>query len=154
MFWIKKTGDRWFDRGVRLVLREFIWERVEQAAIREDCVPSCHTRGTRRSSRSGFFSTVLTRKIDQMPDERWCWTQRRVANATVSKVDSRDLQTSNISIWRYHCLGEVPFLKIWNQYWLPSDTVYQRYLFISPVHLQTDISLESTLANFKFQYVI
>ncbi len=53
------------------------------------------------------------------------------------RVNSRDLQPSNIPIWRYHCLGEVVFLKIWNQYWLPSDTVHQRFLFISPAHLQT-----------------
>ncbi len=45
----------------------------------------------------------------------------------VVQVDSRDLQTSNISIWRYHCLRELAFLKIWNQYWLPSDTVHQRF---------------------------
>ncbi len=32
------------------------------------------------------------------------------------RVDSRDPQTSNISIWRYHYLGEVAFLKIWNQF--------------------------------------
>ncbi len=53
------------------------------------------------------------------------------------RVDSRHPQASNIPIWRYHCLGEVVFLKIWNQYWLPSDTVHQRFLFISPAHLQT-----------------
>ncbi len=46
---------------------------------------------------------------------------------SVLEVDSRDLQTYNISIWRYHCLGEVVFLKIWNQYSLPSDTVHQRF---------------------------
>ncbi len=28
------------------------------------------------------------------------------------RVDSRDPQTSNIPIRRYHCLGEVAFLKI------------------------------------------
>ncbi len=54
-----------------------------------------------------------------------------------TRVDSTDPQTSNIPIWRYHCLGEVVFLKIWNQYWLPSDTVHHRILFISPTHLQT-----------------
>ena len=48
------------------------------------------------------------------------------------RVDSRDLQTSNISIWRSYCLGEVAFLKNWNQYWLPSDTVHQRFL-LSPL---------------------
>ncbi len=32
------------------------------------------------------------------------------------KVDSRHPQTPNIPIWRYHCLGEVVFLKIWNHY--------------------------------------
>ncbi len=64
-----------------------------------------------------------------------------------SKVDSRDLQTSNILIWRYHCLGEVAFLKIWNQYWLPSDTVHQRLFFISPACPSSNLvyrSLEST----------
>ncbi len=53
------------------------------------------------------------------------------------RVDSRDPHTFNIPIWRYHCLGEVVFLKIWNQYWLPSDSVHKRFLFISPAHLQT-----------------
>ncbi len=64
------------------------------------------------------------------------------------RVDSRDPQTFNISIWRYHCLGEVAFLKIWNQYWLPSDTVHQRFLFISPPCPSSNLvyrSLESTL---------
>ncbi len=59
-----------------------------------------------------------------------------------TRVDSRDLQMPNISIWRYHCLGEEAFLKIWNQYWLLSDTVHQRFLFISPTHLQTSKSLQ------------
>ena len=59
------------------------------------------------------------------------------------RVDSRDPQTSNVSIWRYHCLGEVACPKIWNQYWLPSDAVDQRFLFISHAHLQS--TLESTL---------
>ncbi len=54
-----------------------------------------------------------------------------------TRVDSRDLQMPNISIWRYHCSGEVAFLKIWNQYWLLSDTVHPRIFFISPAHLQT-----------------
>ncbi len=54
-----------------------------------------------------------------------------------TRVDSRDPQTSNMWVWRYHCLGEVVFLKIWNQYWLASDTVHQRFLFISlPICLQ------------------
>ncbi len=46
---------------------------------------------------------------------------------SVIRVDLRDLQISNISIWRYHCLGEVAFMKIWNQYWLPSDTMQQSF---------------------------
>ncbi len=33
--------------------------------------------------------------------------------------------------------GRGGFLKIWYQYWLPSDKVLQRFLFISPAHLQT-----------------
>ncbi len=40
------------------------------------------------------------------------------AISLITRVDSRDLQTSNISIWRYHCLKEVAFLKIRIQYWL------------------------------------
>ncbi len=48
------------------------------------------------------------------------------------RVDLSDPQTSNILIWRYHCLGKVVSLQIWNQYWLPSDTVHQRFSFIFP----------------------
>ncbi len=46
------------------------------------------------------------------------------------------------SIWRYHCLGEGEFLKIWNWYWYPSDTVYHRFLSIFKLSYR---SLESTL---------
>ncbi len=49
----------------------------------------------------------------------------------LTRVDSRDLQTSNISIWRYHCLGEVAFLKIWNQYWLYCLIQYIRGFYAS-----------------------
>ncbi len=68
------------------------------------------------------------------------WLDNR-AYLHFARVDSWDLQTSNISIWRYHCLGELAFLTISNQYWLPSDTVHQRFLFISPVHLQSVTAL-------------
>ena len=77
------------------------------------------------------------------------FTLRLKAYHVFTKVDSRDLQMSNMLIWRYHCLGEVAFLNIWNQYWLPSDTVHQRFF----VHLPCPFSnldyrsLESTLIN-------
>ncbi len=74
-----------------------------------------------------LYYTCIIMKLSVMSDQ----------NASNIRVDSRDLQTSNTSIWRYHCLWEVAFLKISNQYWLPSDTVHQRFLFISPAHLQT-----------------
>ncbi len=63
------------------------------------------------------------------------WLLGFLRRYTITRVDSSDPQTSNIQIWRYHCLGEVVFLKIWNQYWLPSDKVHQRFLFIFPAHL-------------------
>ncbi len=63
------------------------------------------------------------------------------------RVDSRDPQTSNIPIWRYHCLGEVVFLKIWNQYWLPSDTGATEVFVHLPCPSSNLVyrSLESTL---------
>ncbi len=63
-------------------------------------------------------------------------------------------RTSNIQIWRYHCLREVVFLKIWNQYWLPSDTVHRSRGSEVFVHLPCPSSklvyrsLESTLVWF------
>ena len=64
-----------------------------------------------------------------------------------------DMQTSNISIWRYHCLGEVAFLKIWNQYWSLSDTVHQRVFVHLPCPSSNLVhrSLESTLVNGLFK---
>ena len=51
-------------------------------------------------------------------------------------------------------LGEVEFLKIWNQYWLLSDTVNHIVLHISPAHLPCPFSnfiiyrsLELTLSH-------
>ena len=57
-----------------------------------------------------------------------------------------DIQTSNASIWRYHCLGEVVFLKIWNQYWLPSDTSQHSFFAHHPYPSSKLVyrSLEST----------
>ncbi len=42
------------------------------------------------------------------------------------------MQTSNTSIWGYHCLEEVEFLKILNQYRLPSDAIHHRVFFHFP----------------------
>ncbi len=44
----------------------------------------------------------------------FCFPLQKTKN-NITRVDSKDLQMSNILIWRYHCLTEVVFLKIWNQ---------------------------------------
>ncbi len=63
------------------------------------------------------------------------------------RVDSRDLQMPNILIWRYHCLGEVAFLKIWNQYWLVWYSASEVFVHLPcPSSNLVYRALESTLA--------
>ncbi len=52
---------------------------------------------------------------------------------------SANVHTSNISIWKYHYLGEVAFLKIFeiNIDYRLIQCISKRFLFTSPVHLQT-----------------
>ncbi len=80
------------------------------------------------------FTFVLKRVVLSSQSRLTPRSQARVHNvsyvwyicikaSSITTVCLTDMQTSNTSIWRYHCLGEVEFLKIWNQYRLPSDTV-------------------------------
>ncbi len=71
----------------------------------------------------------------------WKDNESYILNFVFVIIGLTDMQTSYASIWKYHCLGEVVFLKICNQYWLPPDTLQRSFcswlfLPISKIGLQ------------------